>query len=561
MSFGKKDLDVFITANPHHKNELLAFYEKEVQNKNKRIQNSEKSLEEEKRKLINDVKSLLKCDRPILTSREFVGKYEVKNLHYTDSDYSRLKKSLQLKKWRESGLVENQRTFKLHRVVQTTVPKTPPGLKTSSLLLLHGTKAENVNKILRDGFKPSTEGKYGCGVYHTNCSEYASYYSDCYRYENNSIKKMTYLFVNKVQETAAPKTFSGLAYKKKYPVLKIFNERTTDVATIDRNERYKQDSMENKIIKGTFKVDPKERNIFLAHPDVVVPSYLVEMEENINIKEFVFHVLYNKSDIKLYNTTIKILPNYKFDLEYLETCLREELIANKKAEIEFIQKKFDYKMRSTLQQMSFKLDSLLDLKKNKTNKYALNSLEGTDKDYNFILRSIKSSSYTPKILRMFKIEDKNNDKKEVDKIRGSRLFLHGVKSNNIQNILSSGYTDKLWSLIEKCKEDCLTCMKPFCARYTSESFGTEVCKSIRNFKISADEENTNRKLAYLFVVGGKEMNNKTTTDDADSQGCYVKDGTFQKQAMSPNCGFQPSSETVPAYLLVVEPTVESLVFV
>ena len=102
--------------------------------------------------------------------------------------------------------------------------------KTSSLLLLHGTKAPNVNAILKVGFTASRKGKYGPGVYHTNSYAYASNYSKNYKFLNNSINKMTYLFVNKVQQAEPPKSPRKVIgneayeeYKKKDPVLQIFN--------------------------------------------------------------------------------------------------------------------------------------------------------------------------------------------------------------------------------------------------------------------------------------------------------------------------------------------------
>ena len=68
----------------------------------------------------------------------------------------------------------------------------------------------------------------------------------------------------------------------------------------------------------------------------------------------------------------------------------------------------------------------------------------------------------------------------------------------------------------------------------------------------------NKNLVYIFVVADKEMKNKIITrkTDTDSRGCYIEEGTFNKQTMSANCVSKPSTETIPAYLVVVKRTVD-----
>ena len=196
------------------------------------------------------------------------------------------------------------------------------------------------------------------------------------------------------------------------------------------------------------------------------------------------------------------------------------------------------------------LEPLLDLNKKLINsKYSLNTVQKEDNDYKFILGSIKTSSFTPEIHHMFRINLK--EKKEVDQIQDRRLFLHGVKSNKVENIISSGYSDQLWTFNDKCKEDCIYCVKPLCARYTSESFSLESFKSIGNRKTAKDQKYVNKQLVYLFVVADKEMSSKIITKKTDSRGCYIEDGSFRKHHFSAKCISKPSTETIPAYLLVL----------
>ena len=105
--------------------------------------------------------------------------------------------------------------------------------------------------------------------------------------------------------------------RKKYkdPVLQIFNERTTDVVNIDRNEKFRKDSNNNKIIKGTFRRIPCETNIFLAHYDLVIPTYLIEIEEKMNINNFIYDVLKNILDVNMFKTPTYPTTDNKFNLK------------------------------------------------------------------------------------------------------------------------------------------------------------------------------------------------------------------------------------------------------
>ena len=69
----------------------------------------------------------------------------------------------------------------------------------------------------------------------------------------------------------------------------------------------------------------------------------------------------------------------------------------------------------------------------------------------------------------------------------------------------------------------------------------------------------NKNLVYLFVVADKETSNKIITrkTDKNSRGCYIKDGSFIKPKGSLKYATKSSTETIPAYLLVVELTVEN----
>ena len=102
------------------------------------------------------------------------------------------------------------------------------------------------------------------------------------------------------------------------------------------------------------------------------------------------------------------------------------------------------------------------------------------------------------------------------------------------------------------------CVKPQCARYASQSFSLEISKSIgkcenaRNLKLKF----LNQEFAYIFIVGAKEVDEKTITTkvDKDRRECYIKDGSFRIETDISLCVGIPSRKAVPAYLLIVEVT-------
>ena len=134
-----------------------------------------------------------------------------------------------------------------------------------------------------------------------------------------------------------------------FKFVKVFNQRAGDVAVIDRNAPCKTDSNKNKIIKSTFNVATNEINTFLAHHTLVVPAYLIEIKSEIDVIDFVFEVLYSVLRVKWFKRRVNINIIHKNTEKFFFKYLDDELNANYNADIRFINKKFDYKMRSTLQ--------------------------------------------------------------------------------------------------------------------------------------------------------------------------------------------------------------------
>ena len=120
-------------------------------------------------------------------------KYKLELLKTNDADYEFLESSIKSNENFSTKILKyllkikhKTEGLKIYRVVSND-----KNLKESSdsnqILLLHGTKAQNVKGILKTGFNPSKNGSYGPGVYITNSFSYAYDYSKSYATEQNVI--------------------------------------------------------------------------------------------------------------------------------------------------------------------------------------------------------------------------------------------------------------------------------------------------------------------------------------------------------------------------------------
>ena len=345
-------------------------------------------------------------------------KYKLELLGNDDPNYNFLKDSLSLDKkvdlWlgrhphgnNKFKIERNQvaKLFKMYKVIPNVEVENRADCE--HLLLLHGTKAPNIKGILKEGFKDSASGSYGPGVYLTNSCNMACNYGRCYGQENDTIKKLTYLFVNRIKpadEPKSPREFneSNEDYLNKEPTLRAFNSKTKKSVSLEDNDQSYIDDKYNITIQRTFQnVKPK---IFLAHHDLVTPAYLIEIEEQQNVKTLAKDLLYNPSvGVKKYTTEDNELPveSNIYNEENicspknLNKALKEEISVNEVANLEHIKARPQYVIDSVVEQFLFQVKSLFESSKDDKAKYTSEILKKNDKDYQFILQSL-----TKKIVR------------------------------------------------------------------------------------------------------------------------------------------------------------------
>ena len=165
-----------------------------------------------------------------------------------------------------------------------------------------------------------------------------------------------------------------------------------------------------------------------------MPAYLIEVEENLSVKEIVDKVYYDNVKTDPPNA-FKITEN---TLDIVTKELEREFVAEGHNNVEFYVSKIDKYISEVVEQLSFSISSLAEAKDNL--KYKTDILTDGDDDHDFVLRLLKkseSSKCSYKVSSVFKVSPK--DEKDLAELKGEYLFYSGAKSNKIRGILSDGY--------------------------------------------------------------------------------------------------------------------------
>ena len=215
LTTDEESVEEFLKKNPNFKDFLRGYIEKEEEQ-------IKKKLEEEKVELSENVKSNFKkhfdYDVENFKKQSLPGfKYQLELLEKSDRDFKLLKKSLNMNKNNSSlplaklkrpklHLKGRNQNLKIYRVIPTDSTVTESSTSSSSkVLLLHGTKAPNVEGILKIGFKPSEKGRYGPGLYLIDSIDYAYNYGRSFAHVNGIYKKFGYFFVTEVNQADVQK--------------------------------------------------------------------------------------------------------------------------------------------------------------------------------------------------------------------------------------------------------------------------------------------------------------------------------------------------------------------
>ena len=507
MLSNRTKLDEHLKIYPSHQSSLIKCFETEEKNLRDDIARLQSEFCKTKEEIKRKIKELLvnKVDKLSGVVNHQL-KYKIKPLVENHKDYQLLKKAIT-----EDDLdfyYEENRKIKIHRVVPTDLSSNKTCISESSnTLLLHGTKTSNIEGILKIGFKPSTMGSYGPGVYLTDSYSLASVYGRNYIEENKNVKRNTCILVCEVNNSRKLQTKikrDKMLENKldKEPVVKTYDYlEDKEITRIEENSLSVYDSKKNRIDKGTFLVE--DESITVAHQSLVIPSYLIEVQsDDICLHTMAKYVLYKGLKVKRFAYIPYKYKNSenkqeKFTFEKLIGEVEKELILNNKTLKKHIVEHFCFETNSVIKQLEFNLNSLFRMTQKDSYKHNIEVLKNEDKDYQYILSLIidEKSSYNPNVFQIFKIlpmkERKLVSKRRVIEIKSKELYLYGVKAEKVNSILKCSFTQDEDSLDHKLNT-ATTSLKAECAKgHCYCNFNNEV-----------------KEYSFVFVTSSKIVNKK-----------------------------------------------------
>ena len=398
----KNKVEEFSKSHPNCRDFLQDIVKKTEEEINKEKNDYEKGVVFEKAKEL--------CEYDVANFKKSVlpgFKYKLELLKTNDPDYKLLEKSI---KFDDNFETENSRyqldirnkikDLKIYRVVSNdNIAK--ESSDSNQILLLHGTKAQNVEGILKTGFNPSQKGSYGPGVYLTNSFRYAYSYSECCATEENVIKHFRHFFVNSVPnpeicQDCKPyqNNTSFDDYLKNEPSVKIYKNSRNKSLKTGESQVDSYDSYNRKNFISLYqKID--QQKIALAHHSLVVPAYLIEIEEKTNVDDIIKTMLFNVLEIGIYTNdqnknkeNIANNKNSEFSFTMIAKEFVKEIKANHPIRIDFFISRLENNLNSIMEQLSIQLSSILKPKDDKKRKFCTKLLHENDDDYKLILRSL-----------------------------------------------------------------------------------------------------------------------------------------------------------------------------
>ena len=509
-------------------------------------------------KVFEKAKRLCKHDTANFKKPSLPGfKYKLELLNNDHPDYDALRSSFIVSGAKEHkrilrfkrDIANKKKVLTIYRVVENIKsPKKMSGKPQT--LLLHGTKAEKVEGILKKGFKPSKFGYFGPGVYHSDSIHLAFLWGKSFGQERGLVKKFTYYFVNQVEECGEQTPCENIEYKTPHldepwiktvtyqqylrmkPNLQVYDfadKTPVKKSVVFQNcAKNKFDSRNRTILQGTFHRDYVNGLEFLAHHDLVVPAYLFEIVEKPVVGEIIGQLIPYWYE----NKNHKKVVDYTF--ETITKELKKQIFENKRKKIAIIKSKFDNSIQRTMEQLSFRFSSIFELNLDKSSKYKTELLQEENDDYKFVLNSIISKSAEKehkKIKHVLKIHPANNDHRY--ELKGKHLLYHGVKSNKLCNFLANGYLKEYVVTNTWCKENW----------YASTKLDSEIDKGASYCL----DDNKVRKISFVFVVGSKHKDHCSEDSKIikDSRGSVIDVGSGKNLT-------RIISGLTPAYLIVFD---------
>ena len=325
-------------------------------------------------------------------------------------------------------------------------------------------------------------------------------------------------------EKHCERTTSFQEYLVKHPSVIFYNDESDELVNFEASPQDKYDSKNNKIPQGTFERHSEDAIIALAHHDLVTPAYLLEIESKPSLKEITEDVLFgiskeeegddrNSLESSIVEKTTNSVKEYSLEIVVKE--LDKEYTARQRAHLKYLKTKLDDSINSVIDQLSLKISSVTEINCDPNKRYTKEIVQVEDDDYKFILDSIAdiNKENIPKILHLFKINPV--DKNEVTNLKDTCIFLSGIKSNKVNEILTNGYSRNKYKKGHK----------KFDTELATTSFDEQVESGLSYHAV----DNVVKKVSFVFVASSEDEYWELETKQVvrDSRGSCVEVGLFR----------------------------------
>ena len=127
-------------------------------------------------------------------------KYNLQLLEEASNEFKFVKEFFHSTSTKNSDYGKTLELLQVYKVIEQN-KKIKECVKSSNLMLFHGTSKKGVAGILETGYTNSVKGDFGRGVYLTESSDLASIYSGGRNPSPNEGRKINFMFVNEILES------------------------------------------------------------------------------------------------------------------------------------------------------------------------------------------------------------------------------------------------------------------------------------------------------------------------------------------------------------------------
>ena len=235
-------------------------------------------------------------------------KYNLQLLEEASNEFKFVKEFFHSTSTKNSDYGKTLELLQVYKVIEQN-KKIKECVKSSNLMLFHGTSKKGVAGILETGYTNSVKGDFGRGVYLTESSDLASIYSGGRNPSPNEGRKINFMFVNEILESQKLQTvfhenLSLLTSFTRDPIYmysfrrlldkshdveftKFVNKSKMEISEeqykIDRLEKAEQEYRKDHLGRRYRNTAIDRKSLpdhFVADSQVTIPRFLITFERN-----------------------------------------------------------------------------------------------------------------------------------------------------------------------------------------------------------------------------------------------------------------------------------------